>query len=86
MLVLPIYRPAGREQDDSASGALAQRLVDAISSHGHPDARLVESFDAAESAIVERTRPGDLVLTFGAGDVTLLADRLVAALDGSERR
>ncbi|MBV9354925.1 MAG: UDP-N-acetylmuramate--L-alanine ligase, partial [Chloroflexi bacterium] len=85
VLVLPIYRPAGREQDDATSGALAQRLVDAMRAHGHLDARLVESFDAAESAIVDGARPGDLVLTFGAGDVTLLADRLVAALDGSQR-
>jgi UDP-N-acetylmuramate--alanine ligase len=85
VLVLPVYRPAGREQDDGATVPLAQRLVDAIRTHGHPDVRLVESFAAAESAIVEGVRAGDLVLTMGAGDVTLLADRFVASLDGSER-
>jgi UDP-N-acetylmuramate--alanine ligase len=86
VLLLPIYRPAGREQDDGATDALAQRLVDALRSRGHPDVRLVDSFDAAEAAVVKGVRSGDLVLTLGAGDVTLLADRLVAALDGAEDR
>lgn len=38
---------------------------------------------AAVSALVRRARPGDVVLTLGAGDVTELAPRVVAELGGA---
>ena len=47
---------------------------------GHADARLVASFDDAERAVVAGARAGDVVITMGAGDVTLLSDRLLEAL------
>jgi UDP-N-acetylmuramate--alanine ligase len=77
-LILPIYRPSGREA--VARPVTSKDLVSAIAHRGHPDARVVESFDAALEAVVAGAKPGDLVLTMGAGDVTLLADRLVEAL------
>jgi UDP-N-acetylmuramate--alanine ligase len=77
-LVLPIYRPSGREL--KARPVRAEDLVERIRRRGHPDARYVDSFAAAEDAVVESARPGDLLLTMGAGDVTLLADRLLIAL------
>jgi UDP-N-acetylmuramate--alanine ligase len=77
-LILPIYRPSGREL--YARAVTADDLVAAIKSAGHADARLVETFEAAEDAIQREARPGDMVITMGAGDVTLLADRLVEIL------
>jgi UDP-N-acetylmuramate-alanine ligase len=47
---------------------------------GHPDARFVDSFDAAENVILREVQPGGIVITMGAGDVTLLSDRLVEGL------
>jgi UDP-N-acetylmuramate--alanine ligase len=78
-LLLPIYQPSGRET--AARAVTSEELVSRIEQHGHPDARFVESFEAAEIAIVNGAKPGDLVVTMGAGDATLLADRLVEALD-----
>ena len=48
---------------------------------GHPDARLVESFEQARDAVVAGAKPGDLVVTMGAGDVTQLSGQIVEALE-----
>jgi UDP-N-acetylmuramate--alanine ligase len=84
VLVLPIYRPTGRESAETERGVTSDTLVRAMRATGQTDARLAESFEAALALVADRARAGDLVLTLGAGDVTLLADRLVAAL--GERR
>jgi UDP-N-acetylmuramate--alanine ligase len=78
-LVLPIYRPSGREA--AARDVTSEDLVAAIQRHGHYDARYVKTFDAAGDAVVSGARAGDLVLTMGAGDVTLLSGQLLEALD-----
>jgi UDP-N-acetylmuramate--alanine ligase len=75
VLVLPIYSPAGREQP--IPEVTSERLVEAMR---HRDARYVASFDEAAEAVEAGARPGDLVMTVGAGDVTLLAPRLVERL------
>jgi UDP-N-acetylmuramate-alanine ligase len=41
---------------------------------------LMESFEAAEAAVLAGARSGDMVLTMGAGDVTDLSGRLAKAL------
>jgi UDP-N-acetylmuramate--alanine ligase len=78
-LILPIYKPSGRELAPRPVTSLD--LVDGIRRSGHLDVRLAESFAEAEAAVVAGAQRGDLVLTMGAGDVTLLSDRLVKALD-----
>ena len=77
-LILPIYRPSGRET--AGRDVTSEDLVAAIGRHGHPDARYVNSFAAAAETISAGPKPGDLVLTMGAGDVTLLADELLEVL------
>jgi UDP-N-acetylmuramate--alanine ligase len=77
-LVLPIYRPSGRETPGPT--VTAESLVEAVRRRGHPDARYVDGFDSACEAVVGGARPGDLVLTMGAGDVTRLSGQLVEAL------
>lgn len=77
-LILPIYKPHGREA--AARPVSSEDVVRLVREQGHPDARLVESFPIAERAVLDGARAGDLVITMGAGDVTLLADRLVGAL------
>ena len=76
--ILPIYRPMGREVD--AREVTSLDLVHAIQRHGQRDVRLVESFDRAVEAVLAAAKPGDLVITMGAGDVTLLSHQLVEAL------
>ncbi len=78
VLVLPIYRPSGREA--AARPVTSVDLVERIARTGHPDVRFVDTFDEAASAVCAAVRSGDLVLTMGAGDVTALSDRLVGEL------
>jgi UDP-N-acetylmuramate--alanine ligase len=77
-LILPIYLPSGREV--AARPVTSADVVAAIQLMGPSDARAVASFDEAEEVVVAGAQPGDVVLTMGAGDVTLLSDRLLAAL------
>ncbi len=85
VLVLPIYHPSGREREKDSADAAAttSELVARLAASGHPDTRAVPTFADAEATLLGRVRAGDVVLTMGAGDVTLLADRLLASLGGS---
>jgi UDP-N-acetylmuramate--alanine ligase len=79
VVITPIYRPAGREvaAPPITSGALAERI-------DHPDVRAVDSFEAALAALAPALRPGTLVLTLGAGDITAVADRLAERVLSAE--
>ncbi|GAB7191120.1 UDP-N-acetylmuramate--L-alanine ligase [Kineococcus sp. NUM-3379] len=75
VVVLDVY-VAREDPDPSVSGALVASAVPlpAAAVAFEPDR------DAAVARLAERARPGDLVLTVGAGDVTDLGPRLLAAL------
>jgi len=87
LLVMDIY-PAG---EAPLPGIHARDLADGIAAHGH---REVLYMDGDRGGIVdylcESTRPGDLVLTLGAGDVGQLGAEVLARLgdarDQSNRR
>jgi UDP-N-acetylmuramate--alanine ligase len=76
LLVSEIYA-AGEEK---IPGIDADALVEALRAHGHRDAEFVADLERVLSRLRERVRPGDLVLTLGAGSVSQLSDRLVASL------
>jgi len=78
VLVLPIYLPSGREA--AARAVTSTDLVERIKAAGHADVVEVGAFETAVEMVVKRAKPGDLVLTMGAGDVTRLSDMLVEAL------
>jgi UDP-N-acetylmuramate--alanine ligase len=78
VLMVPIYRPSGRETAEREVTSVD--LVSAIQRSGHPDARFMDSFEEVCETITAGARQGDLVLTMGAGDVTLLSDELLEAL------
>jgi UDP-N-acetylmuramate--alanine ligase len=59
------------------------RLVEAIEAHGHRNVTLVDKAQAAD-AMADVVKPGDLVLTLGAGDITQVGPELLAKL-GSQR-
>ena len=73
LIVLPIY-PAGEEP---IPGVTAEKLVDLIARSGHRDAAFAPDFDAAERMLRRKLRPGDLLLTLGAGDVWKLAEGIM---------
>ncbi len=73
VLVTDIY--AAREVSNGTVDA--QSLVAKMD---HPDARYVGSLDRALAYALQYARPGDTVITLGAGNVTTLGPRLLKAL------
>ena len=76
VMVLPIYA-AG---EDPIPGVTSEALATSIIEHGHKDVRIVAGLEDATAKLAEMVRPGDLVLTLGAGDVWKIARDVVAAL------
>jgi len=76
LLLCDIY-PAGEEPVPGVSG---QGLAEAIRAHGHRDVAFVGERARLAAAARERLRPGDLVITLGAGDVTAVGPELLALL------
>ncbi len=77
VLVTEVY--AAREP---ASGDLPARQIAAALRH--PDAGFAASFDQAESALLSRLRPGDVVLVLSAGDADQISRRVFAALQNRQ--
>jgi UDP-N-acetylmuramate--alanine ligase len=76
LLLTDVYA-AGEEP---IPGADAAHLADAIRACGHRDVSVVPRPELARTAR-ERVRPGDIVLTLGAGDVTQAGPELLALLE-----
>jgi UDP-N-acetylmuramate--alanine ligase len=76
LLLTDVYA-AGEEP---IAGADAAALADAIRACGHRDVTLVPRADLARAARA-RVRPGDIVLTLGAGDVTQVGPELLGLLE-----
>jgi UDP-N-acetylmuramate--alanine ligase len=76
VILLDIYGAREQPMEGITSELIREHLLAAGT-----DAVVVDK-DSAVQRVVEIARPGDLVLTIGAGDVTALAPRLVAGLEG----
>jgi UDP-N-acetylmuramate--alanine ligase len=74
---------AGRDPDTTITSAAA--LVDAIRARGRAPAHAPGSVEATADWLATRVQPGDVVLVMGGGRSYVIADRLVAALDGGSR-
>jgi UDP-N-acetylmuramate--alanine ligase len=79
VVVMDVYA-AREDPEPGVSGAL---VADAVPL---PRERVayVPSWSAVAAQVAGRARPGDLVLTIGAGDVTMLAPQILAALAAPE--
>ena len=81
LIVMDIY-PAG---EAPIPGVTAEDLAEGIRAHGHRDVTYLGSDRArVVEHLCETTRPGDLVLTLGAGDVGLLGPELLKRLEGDD--
>jgi UDP-N-acetylmuramate--alanine ligase len=84
VIVTSIY--AAREED--TYGVSAMDLVARIRSHSRaqvvsgtrPDVQYASSLESAVVDLLDRVRPGDVVLTLGAGDGYLIGERLLARM------
>ncbi len=70
--------------EDKLPGVEAGPLVEAIRAHGHRDAHHVADLDALVERVAAESRPGDLVLTLGAGSIATLGPRLLERLERRE--
>ena len=78
LIVMDIY-PAG---EAPIPGVNATDLADAIRAHGHRDVTFLGRDRARViDHVIDVTRPGDLVITMGAGDVSQLGAELLLRLD-----
>jgi UDP-N-acetylmuramate--alanine ligase len=71
---------AGRDPDTSIASAAA--LAAAVSRYGGPDVAAPGSVEATADHLAATVRPGDVVLVMGGGRSYVIADRLVALLEG----
>jgi len=74
VIVLPIYAAS----EEPIPGVTAERLAERIQG---PTVHFAAEFGAAVQLVSEEVREGDLILTLGAGSVSLLAAQILAALE-----
>ncbi|MGE5549959.1 MAG: UDP-N-acetylmuramate--L-alanine ligase [Bacteroidota bacterium] len=79
VLILDIY--AARERDDGQIHARDLALL--LQEQGH-EAMYIPSFAETVDYLAAHTRPGDLVLTMGAGDVNRIGEMLLSRMIGVE--
>ena len=83
VLVLTEIYAAGEAPRPGVTGSL---LVDAVrSARPDQDLRWCPTLDDVVDLLATELRPGDLCMTVGAGDVTTLADRVVARIEERAR-
>ena len=75
VVVLTEIYAAGETRLDGVSG---EALYQALRRRGHLDVRFLPAREQLAEGLIEVVRPGDLVLTLGAGDVTRVGDELLA--------
>ncbi len=74
VLMLPIYQPTGREEASTVTSR------DLAATMKHPDVRCPEELTGAAVLLEAEVRPGDLVITMGAGDINRVGDELLERL------
>jgi len=76
LVVMDVYA-AG---EDPIAEVNAAALVAGISGHGHKDAQHIAERDSVVAHLMSVVRPGDMVITLGAGSVWQVGEQLIARL------
>jgi UDP-N-acetylmuramate--alanine ligase len=76
VLISDIY-PAGEKP---IPGVDANTIIERVREHGQVMVEHVPSFEDMVARVAGATRPGDVVLTMGAGDIYTVGDLMLAAL------
>lgn len=77
VLITDIYSPAGEQQIE---GVNSKKLVEMIIKNSNANTSYHPSKEEALAVLTERVKPGDLVITMGAGDIWKVADALAKSL------
>lgn len=80
VIITDIYSPAGEQKIDGVS---AEVLVEKIRVNSHPQAQYIPTKEEVQEHLLRLVRPGDLVLTMGAGDIWKTAYWLAEQLTAS---
>jgi UDP-N-acetylmuramate--alanine ligase len=67
------------------AGADSPSLAHAIAAHGHRDVTYVQDRAQLVQVLLKRSRPGDIVITLGAGSITRTGPELLGALERAPR-
>jgi len=76
VLVTDIFR--SREAFDSSVSA-----QDIVARMGHPDARYLPSLDEATATLLAEMKPGDVLITLGAGDGNIVGEGVLKAMNNA---
>ncbi|MHB8876772.1 MAG: glutamate ligase domain-containing protein, partial [Myxococcaceae bacterium] len=66
--------------EEPIPGVTGKGLADQIIAHGHRDLTYVDKRADLAAAIAPRLKPGDIVITLGAGDITHVGPELLELL------
>lgn len=77
VVITDIYSPAGEKRIEGIS---ADRLTELIRENSNPHVTFCAAKDDVYQYLLKRVKPGDLVLTMGAGDIWIVAKKLSYAL------
>ncbi len=77
VLILTDIYPAG---EDRIEGVEAKKLFEGIRDYGHKDVTYVADKKEIVSHLLQTLKPGDLVITLGAGDIWQVSEELVKRL------
>ncbi|AXA36122.1 MAG: UDP-N-acetylmuramate--L-alanine ligase [Candidatus Sumerlaea sp.] len=77
VVVLTDIYPAS---EDPIAGVTSELILQALAENHHPAAFYVGSLEAAEEFVAANVRPGDMILTLGAGDITKCGPSLARRL------
>ncbi len=72
--------PAGEQPIPGISGA---NLADTITAAGHPSVTFIERKETMPDQVLSHLKPGDLVLTLGAGDIWKAGTGILARLEST---
>jgi UDP-N-acetylmuramate--alanine ligase len=78
VVVCPVYRAGERPIDGIDQHTMGAR----ISGFGHRSVQVVEDLDEAAAHLAEIARPGDIIITLGAGDVNQICSAVADQLRG----
>ncbi|MBB6729307.1 UDP-N-acetylmuramate--L-alanine ligase [Cohnella zeiphila] len=81
VIITDIYSPAGEQRIE---GVTSQRLVELIAANSNPNVTYVPTKEEVLTLLSSRVKPGDLVLTMGAGDIWKTAAELANQLEERE--
>jgi UDP-N-acetylmuramate--alanine ligase len=77
VVVCPVYRAGEQPIEGVDHEVIAAGMVD----HGHRGVVQVSSLEQASAHLIQTTRPGDVVITLGAGDVAQVCQSLAEGLN-----